>query len=132
LEHSIRVSHTAFLPEDEPNAFPESGATAKPLSLVTDIRISLLKDLVIARLRLRIVIASATLDAEKMSPCFTNAPIMYVLEKLVDIQNSAAPLRAVRRLLGTRGAPVEDPCINDVPPIIRATFPSIEMIGATF
>jgi HrpA-like RNA helicase len=55
-------------------------------SVGTDILSSLLKDLVIARQLLRIVIASATLDAEKMSLFFGNAPITYVPGRRFDVE----------------------------------------------
>jgi pre-mRNA-splicing factor ATP-dependent RNA helicase DHX16 len=47
-------------------------------SVSTDILLSLLKDLVLARPELRLVVASATIDADKMSRFFGNVPTMYI------------------------------------------------------
>ncbi|KAK8854055.1 ATP-dependent RNA helicase Cdc28 [Tritrichomonas musculus] len=47
-------------------------------SISTDLLLSLLKDLALARPELRLVVSSATLDADQMSAYFNNAPVLYV------------------------------------------------------
>lgn len=52
----------------------------------TDLLMGLIKQLPASRPKLRIVIMSATLDAEKFSHFFSNAPIIYVEGKLYPVQ----------------------------------------------
>ena len=87
-------------------------------SVSTDILLSLLKDLAIARPELRIVISSATLDAENMSKFFGNVPIMYVPGRLFDVNimytASNSPDYCYSALLTTlyihKNEPIEQPC----------------------
>lgn len=62
-------------------------------TLHTDILFGLLKDLMRARLDLKLVIASATLDAEKFSLYFDEAPVIKIPGRKfqVDIYYSKAP-----------------------------------------
>ena len=47
-------------------------------SISTDILLSLLKDLIIIRPEFRLIISSATIDAEKFSKFYNNSPILYI------------------------------------------------------
>ena len=87
-------------------------------SISTDILLSLLKDLAIARPELRIVISSATLDAENMSSFFGNVPILYVPGRLFDVNimysSHNNPDYCYAALLTTlyihKNEPTEQPC----------------------
>jgi HrpA-like RNA helicase len=65
-------------------------------SVSTNIVLSLVKDLVIARPLLRIVIASATVEAEKMLNFVGNALIMYVPGRKFDAEIRWADVRSDR------------------------------------
>ena len=87
-------------------------------SISTDLLLSLLKDLAIMRPELRLIIASATLDAEKMSSFFGNAPVLYIPGRKfsVDIRYSAHPeadyvyASILTALHIHRTTPIEQPC----------------------
>lgn len=57
-------------------------------SISTDLLLSLLKDLTLARPELRLVVSSATLDADKMSAYFNNAPVLYVPGRLYNVDTN--------------------------------------------
>jgi pre-mRNA-splicing factor ATP-dependent RNA helicase DHX16 len=87
-------------------------------SISTDILLGLLKDLIIVRPSLRIVIASATLDAEKFSKFFGRVPILYIPGRRFEVSvvwpNVAPPdyceaaLGLVMRIHAS--TPLEQPC----------------------
>ena len=87
-------------------------------SISTDLLLSLLKDLTLARPELRLVISSATMDAEKMSAFFNNAPVLHVPGRrfTVDVNYSqkSEPDYCYASLLTAlhvhRTTPIEQPC----------------------
>ncbi|OHT13793.1 helicase [Tritrichomonas foetus] len=87
-------------------------------SISTDLLLSLLKDLVLARPELRLVISSATIDAEKMSSFFNNAPVLHVPGRRftvdVNFSQKAEPDYCYAALLTAlhihRTTPIEQPC----------------------
>jgi len=87
-------------------------------SVSTDILLSLLKDLVVVRPEFRVIIASATLDAEKISLFYDKAPILHVPGRRfeVDIKYSTQPIAdfenscVATALEIHKSTPVEQPC----------------------
>lgn len=87
-------------------------------SISTDLLLSLLKDLALARPELRLVISSATLDADKMSAYFNNAPVLYVPGRLYKVDTNFSEkaesdycLAALLTALHIhRTTPIEQPC----------------------
>ncbi|KAH0790169.1 Pre-mRNA-splicing factor ATP-dependent RNA helicase DHX16 [Histomonas meleagridis] len=87
-------------------------------SIPTDLLLSLLKDLSIVRPELRLIIASATLDADKMSNFFGGAPVLHVPGRRfsVDInyseqtENDYEYASLLTALHIHRTTPIEQPC----------------------
>lgn len=87
-------------------------------SISTDLLLSLLKDLILVRPEMRLVVSSATLDASKMSAYFNNAPVLHIPGRrfTVDVNFSEKPetdycyASLLTALYIHRNTPLEQPC----------------------